>query len=651
MARRVNRLMLGVEALELVLQEGSDDEEGVFASARVDQEEDESESESDFDPREEEIRCRSTSESSENDDEEVDLRSRSRSRSMPGPSTESRPDYTRPGPVNRSRSRSRVDEEELDAAFDVHLDPEVMNLDLDEEQATYMSDWVSDLTDFPMVPPFTGNPGLQVDMGEDPKPLDFYMLFITDDIIKQMKQESNRYARQTIYQKEHAGVHLSPRSMFRTWKPVSKKEVYRFLALLIHMALIDKPRIQHYWSKDPVLRSTFAPQVMQRERFKAILSFFHLNDNTSYIARGQPGHDPLHKIRPLHNHLKECFMNVYSLKQNICIDEAMCPWRGRSYLRVYMKDKPMKWGIKFYELCESSSGYVWSFEIMHGDTNLSNKPFDVVHRLIDPLLNKGHCLYVDNYYCNPALCDSLSANNTMVVGTVRANRIGLPRDFMNKPLATGEMDFRRQNQVSVIRWKDKREVNILTTKHLPEMVEHRTRTDVKMKPTAVIDYSANMCGVDLNDQLIAYNPMHRKTIKWWKKLAFHMLSLTLVQAFILHNEYLKASRKKPWQLCDFAKAVCLALVMRGGQLNEAAEEERLVDRLSGRHFLVPIDEDNPRKRGSCHVCYKRAKKDGATRAQLKNQASRTTFKCNICKNAFCVYPCFIDYHTKDDFLA
>ncbi|KAK3760520.1 hypothetical protein RRG08_022805 [Elysia crispata] len=44
---------------------------------------------------------------------------------------------------------------------------------------------------------------------------------------------------------------------------------------------------------------------------------------------------------------------------------------------------------------------------MHGDVNLSNKPFDVVHRLMEPLLNFGHCLYVDNYYCNPALCDSL----------------------------------------------------------------------------------------------------------------------------------------------------------------------------------------------------------------------------------------------------
>ncbi|GFR80383.1 PiggyBac transposable element-derived protein 4 [Elysia marginata] len=234
---------------------------------------------------------------------------------------------------------------------------------------------------------------------------------------------------------------------------------------------------------------------MQRGRFKQILSFFHLNDNKRYIARGAAGHDPLHKIRPFHNHLKERFMYVYRPEQNICIDEAMCPWRGCSF----MKDKPTKWGIKFYELCESSSGYVWSFKIMSGEVNVSNKPFDVVHRLIHPLLNSGHCLYVDNYYCNPALCGSLAANNTMVVGTVHANRVGLPKEFMQRSLVTGEMDYLRLNQVTVIRWKDKREVNVLTTKHLPEMAEHRTRTGVKQKPTAVIDYTANMCGVDLSD--------------------------------------------------------------------------------------------------------------------------------------------------------
>ncbi|GFR89026.1 PiggyBac transposable element-derived protein 4 [Elysia marginata] len=107
---------------------------------------------------------------------------------------------------------------------------------------------------------------------------------------------------------------------------------------------------------------------------------------------------------------------------------------------------------------------------------------------------------------------------------------------------------------------------MLTTKHLSEMQEHHSRTEVKQKPTAVIVFTANMCRIDLSDQLIAYNLMHRKTIKWWKKLAFHMLSITLLQAQILHNKFVKAAGKRQWQLCDFAKDVCLGLVRNGGKL-------------------------------------------------------------------------------------
>ena len=81
-----------------------------------------------------------------------------------------------------------------------------------------------------------------------------------------------------------------------------------------------------------------------------------------------------------------------------------------------------KWGIKLYELCESSSGYVWTFEVMCHQPGLSNKPHDVCHRLMDKLKNEGRTLIVDNYYCSPELAESFAAEDTAVVGTVRPNR-------------------------------------------------------------------------------------------------------------------------------------------------------------------------------------------------------------------------------------
>ena len=248
------------------------------------------------------------------------------------------------------------------------------------------------------------------------------------------------------------------------------------------------------------------------------------------------------------------YKTVYIPDKNICADEALCHWRGRAAFRVYMKDKPIKWGIKLYELCERESGYVWNLEVMCHQPGVSNKLHNIVHRLLDTLVNSGYQLFVDIYYCCQTLAHSLAALDTEVVGTVRSNRVGMPKDLVTQPMARGDVDHRRLNQVLVLRWKDKRDVFMVTTVHRPLMQEVRSRSGDRRKPTAVVDYINNLAGVDHSDQLVSYMPMHRKTIKWWKKSAFH---------FLTHCLYLnqrKQQNKKPVILEDFATSVCEDLV-------------------------------------------------------------------------------------------
>ena len=145
-------------------------------------------------------------------------------------------------------------------------------------------------------------------------------------------------------------------------------------------------------------------------------------------------------------------------------------------MRVYMKEKPVKWGIKLYELCESWSDYEWDFEIMAHEPGLSNAPFDICQRLIHSLKNAGYTLFIHNFYCNPALCDALAADTTMVVGTVPANPIGLPKDLIQQPMNKGDMDFRRKNQLVAIRWKDKRDVHQQSNARTHNTYRNKTKT-------------------------------------------------------------------------------------------------------------------------------------------------------------------------------
>lgn len=396
---------------------------------------------------------------------------------------------------------------------------------------------------------------------------------------------------------------------------------------------------------------------MQRDRFISIMMFLHLNDNATYVPRGQEGHDPIHKVRPFLSHLQAKFQEIYYPQQSICIDEAMCPFKGRSRFKVYMKDKPTKWGFKFYELCESSTGYVHQIEFFCAEPGVSNKPFDVVSRLISPLLGKGHHLYVDNYYCEPRICQVLSEQGTMVCGTVRKNRKEMPKELSQGVLQSGTVDFRRRGNVVATRWMDKKDVYTLSTFHKPTLQATQGRFEQKEKPAAVISYIANMAGVDQSDQLLSYFPMHRKSCKWWKKPFFHLLTLVMIQTMIILNKHRRARGRKRLALEDVVKAVCVQMPV--SQVEEPATAAdgpaRVLQRImpKGTHFAedIPPPEGKTTKTfRNCKVCYEKARATGTSAAACKTKRKQTSVWCPDCKVALCLNPCFRVYHTQENYL-
>lgn len=52
----------------------------------------------------------------------------------------------------------------------------------------------------------------------------------------------------------------------------------------------------------------------------------HFNDNRTFVARDQHGHNRLHKLRPIINHLLHKFKSI-PLEKELSIDEQMCTKR------------------------------------------------------------------------------------------------------------------------------------------------------------------------------------------------------------------------------------------------------------------------------------------------------------------------------------
>ena len=63
--------------------------------------------------------------------------------------------------------------------------------------------------------------------------------------------------------------------------------------------------------------------------------------------------DPLYKVRAFVDILNDKFKRYYSPGEYLTIDEGIIPFQGRVRFKVYAPDKPCKWGIKEYVLCDA----------------------------------------------------------------------------------------------------------------------------------------------------------------------------------------------------------------------------------------------------------------------------------------------------------
>ena len=65
---------------------------------------------------------------------------------------------------------------------------------------------------------------------------------------------------------------------------------------------------------------------------------------------------------------------------------------------------------------------------------------------------------------------------------------------------------------------------------LPEEIE--LLNEIIRKPNVVTNYNKYMGGVDRSDQMISYTNNVVKSFKWWKKGFFHVLAITVLDAYI-----------------------------------------------------------------------------------------------------------------------
>lgn len=66
-----------------------------------------------------------------------------------------------------------------------------------------------------------------------------------------------------------------------------------------------------------------------------------------------------------------------------------------------------------------------------------------------------------------------------------------------------------------------------------------------------------MSGIDRCDQMVSYKSSPRKTIRWYKKVVFHLLNISLLNAYFLYKTTLTTSN---FHFLNFHEAIVKKLI-------------------------------------------------------------------------------------------
>lgn len=171
-------------------------------------------------------------------------------------------------------------------------------------------------------------------MMENKSPYNIFLEMFPDSLIDTILFQTNLYAQQSQ----------------KPYTPATKQELKTFLGVNILMGLKRQSSYRDYWSSSPDLNDPYICKQMTVNRFGWFLSNIHCNDSMLEPKRGSPNFDKLYKLRPVIEKLGECFQKSKNLTQVLSIDESMVKFKGRSTLKQFMPQKPIKRGYKIWML-------------------------------------------------------------------------------------------------------------------------------------------------------------------------------------------------------------------------------------------------------------------------------------------------------------
>ena len=301
----------------------------------------------------------------------------------------------------------------------------------------------------------------------DADPLACFDLLFPQTLIDLISEESKKYAKQNKFD-----LNTNP------------NEIKALFGILIIMGIVRMKSTDDYFSEHPLLNFTSIKDIITRQRLRELLRYAHANDNLKMKKRNEPGYDPLYKVRPIMDTLNATFQKNWNPFSHMTIDEGMVPSKSsKSGFRIYMKNKPTKWGYKLWKMVDKAK-YLYHFQIYTGlkGSNGARVP-DLGPSIIRTLTSnlpegRTYHIFADNFFTSIPIVNELQQKKMFFTGTIKNGRVGLPSAHQWIELEKNESQSFTKDRISTTRWQDS---SIVRRKKEKEKKKKKKRKKKKRK--------------------------------------------------------------------------------------------------------------------------------------------------------------------------
>ncbi len=289
--------------------------------------------------------------------------------------------------------------------------------------------------------------------------------------------------------------------------------------------------------------------------------------------------------------------------------------------------------------CLANEGYLLDFIVYQGKTSQidNHSPTAAMLQLVKHYHGFNHLLVMDGLFSSPELYNTLLSKKVYCLGVVRPYRVDFPKslvfDAANLPRL--EWKHRQKGHLVAYLFVDKTPVYFLTTAHTPDSTTPITRhhynsqnVETSILP-AIEEYNKQRSNVDTIDQLATYYTLGRRTKRWWLRLGWWLIEMSLNNSWRLFQ--LKTNTKVSSVGCR--TQLMLQLTADKPMPFKHNSLKRSYSNMSSESLVhLPRYHEKPHR---CYFC------------TTKHKHKTSHYYCQACNTFLCIkQDCFFLYHKQ-----